>query len=50
MANSGGNDLTSGIAGLAGFIAIPIFLITIFLYDFFTSKDKIILNKMSINS
>jgi membrane protease YdiL (CAAX protease family) len=47
MAISGGNDLTSGIAGLAGFMTLTLFLIALFLYDFFISKDKILVNKMS---
>ena len=47
MAINGGNDLTSGIAGLAGFITLTIFLIFLFIYDYFFSKDKILLNKIS---
>ncbi len=47
MAISGGNDLTSGIAGFAGFITLTLFLILLFLYDFFISKDKISVNKIS---
>jgi membrane protease YdiL (CAAX protease family) len=49
MAISGGNDLNSGIAGLAGFITIILFIILIFIYDYFISKDKIFLNKISNN-
>ena len=47
MAVSGGNDLISGIAGLSGFITLTIFLIGLFIYDFFISKDKILLNRIS---
>jgi membrane protease YdiL (CAAX protease family) len=47
MTISGGNDLTSGIAGLAGFITLSLFLIVIFLYDYFISKDKIFVNKIT---
>lgn len=47
MAISGGNDLTSGIAGLAGFITLALFLIVLFLYDYYISKDKILINRIS---
>jgi len=47
IAISGGNDLTSGIAGLAGFISLAIFLIGLFIFDRFISKDKILSNKIS---
>lgn len=47
MTISGGNDLTSGIAGLAGFISFTLFLIAIFVYDYYISKDKIMVNKIS---
>jgi uncharacterized protein len=46
IAIDGGNDLTSGIAGLAGFISLFIFLILLFIYDYFISKDKILLHKL----
>ena len=46
MAINGGNDLTSGIAGIAGFITLTLFLIVFFLYDYFISKDKILGNKI----
>jgi membrane protease YdiL (CAAX protease family) len=49
MLVDGGNDLTVGITGLAGFITILIFLSGIFVYDYFISKDKILLNKISNN-
>jgi membrane protease YdiL (CAAX protease family) len=47
MAISGGNDLTLGIAGFAGFISFTLFLIVLFLYDYYISKDKILVNKIS---
>jgi uncharacterized protein len=43
----GGNDLTVGLTGLAGFIALTIVLICLFIYDYFISKEKILLNKIS---
>jgi len=43
----GGNDLTVGITGLTGFIALTISLIVFFVYDYFISKDKILVNKIS---
>lgn len=42
MAIKGGNDLTSGIAGLAGMITIALFIMALFLFDRFVSKDKIL--------
>lgn len=47
MKIEGGNDLTTGVAGLAGFIALLIVLTGIFIYDFYISKDKILTNKIS---
>jgi membrane protease YdiL (CAAX protease family) len=47
MAISGGTDLTSGITGLAGFITLAIFLIVLFIFDRYISKDKIVTNKIS---
>jgi len=47
MAVSGGNDLTAGITGLAGFIALIIFIAGIFIYDYFISKEKIMVNKIN---
>jgi uncharacterized protein YacL len=46
MLIDGGNDLTTGMAGLAGFIALLIILAVLFLYDYFISKDKILINKI----
>lgn len=42
----GGNDLTVGITGLAGFLSLIIFNGMIFLYDIFISKEKIVLSKV----
>ncbi len=42
---SGGNDLTTGITGLAGFITLIIFNILLFVYDRYMAKDKIIIVK-----
>jgi len=47
MALSGGNDLTAGIMGAAGFIALFIFVLAIFVYDYFISKEKIMVSKIS---
>jgi len=47
MAVSGGNDLTIGITGIAGFITLFIFVLAIFVYDHFITKEKIMLNKIS---
>ncbi len=47
MAVTGGNDLTSGIAGLAGFIALAIFLVLLFMFDYFVSKDRMLINPIS---
>ena len=43
----GGNDLTVGLTGLAGFIALTIVLICLFIYDYFISKEKILINKIN---
>jgi membrane protease YdiL (CAAX protease family) len=47
MAVSGGNDLTAGMMGIPGFIALFIFVLAIFVYDYFISKEKIMVNKIS---
>jgi uncharacterized protein len=46
MAISGGNDLTSGISGLAGFVTLAIFLMMLFIYDRYISKERIFTNRM----
>jgi membrane protease YdiL (CAAX protease family) len=43
---SGGNDLTSGITGLPGFIVLCVFMIILFFYDRFFGKDKILTNQI----
>ena len=43
----GGNDLTVGVTGLAGFLALLILLIGIFIYDFYISKERILISKIS---
>jgi uncharacterized protein len=47
MAVSGGNDLTTGITGIAGFITLFISVLAIFVYDYFITKEKIMLNKIN---
>ena len=47
MKIEGGSDLTTGVAGLAGFIALLIVLMGVFIYDSYISKDKILINKIS---
>ena len=44
MATSGGNDLTTGLMGLPGFITLIIFTAGIFIYDYFISKEKIMIS------
>jgi len=46
MSISGGNDLSAGITGLTGFITLIIFSALIFIYDYFISKEKIMVNKL----
>ncbi len=47
MLTDGGNDLTVGLTGLSGFIALTIVLICLFIYDYFISKEKILINKIN---
>ena len=47
MLVNGGNDLTTGLPGLAGFVTLSIFILLLFIYDYFISKDKILVNKIS---
>jgi membrane protease YdiL (CAAX protease family) len=47
MLTDGGNDLTVGLTGLAGFIALTIALICLFIYDYFISKEKILITKIN---
>jgi membrane protease YdiL (CAAX protease family) len=46
MMIKGGNDLNAGITGLAGFIAIIVFVALIFVYDMYISKNKIFTSKI----
>ncbi len=46
MMISGGNDLTAGITGIAGFITLVIFTLCLFLYDYYISKDKIFIKEI----
>jgi hypothetical protein len=41
MMLDGGNDLTIGATGLAGFIAMGILILVIFIYDRYISGEKI---------
>jgi len=47
MAVSGGNDLTDGITGIPGFITLLLFIAGFFIYDYFISKEKIMVNKIN---
>ena len=47
MFTDGGNDLTVGLTGLSGFIALTVILIFLFIYDYFISKEKILINKIN---
>ncbi len=47
MLIDGGNDLTVGMPGVAGFIALILAIAVLFVYDRYISKEKIFANKMS---
>lgn len=47
MVIDGGNDLTVGITGLAGFISLIVVLFVLIIYDNKLSKEKIMTNKIS---
>ncbi len=47
MLIEGGNDLTVGMPGVAGFITLIIAITVLFVYDRYISKEKILVNKMS---
>lgn len=47
MVIDGGNDLTVGMTGLAGFISLIVVLFVLFIYDNKLSKEKIMTNKIS---
>jgi len=46
----GGNDLTAGVTGLSGFLALLIILALIFIYDYSISREKIILKMLTLKS
>gem|GEM_PF-74152 len=46
----GGNDLTAGVTGLAGFLALLIIIALIFIYDFFIVREKIILKMLTLKT
>lgn len=47
MVIDGGNDLTVGMTGLAGFISLIVVLVLLFIYDNKLSKERIMTNKIS---
>jgi len=47
MVIKGGNDLTVGITGLAGFVSLIIILFMVFIFDNYISKEKVMINKIS---
>lgn len=47
MLVEGGNDLTIGATGLAGFLALAVIIFFMFLYDVFISGEKIMLQHIS---
>jgi membrane protease YdiL (CAAX protease family) len=46
MLTSGGNDLTTGLTGLAGFITLIFILILLYIYDSKITKEKILTGKI----
>lgn len=42
----GGNDLTVGMTGLAGFIALSVVLVLLYLYDRFISRERILTGRL----
>lgn len=47
MLIEGGNDLTVGMTGVAGFVALIIAIGGLFIFDRYISKDKILTNKVN---
>jgi len=47
MVIDGGNDLTVGMTGLAGFISLVVVLFVLFIYDHMISKERIMTNSLS---
>lgn len=50
MVLSGGNELTIGMTGLTGFIALSIVTAMFFVYDKYISQEKIMLQKINLKS
>lgn len=46
MIIDGGNDLTVGMTGLAGFIALSVVLVLLYLYDSFISRERILTGRL----
>ncbi|MFA7401048.1 MAG: CPBP family intramembrane glutamic endopeptidase [Bacteroidales bacterium] len=46
MLVEGGNDLIIGVSGVSGFIAILLTILGLFFYDYFISKEKIMLHSI----
>lgn len=46
MIIDGGNDLTVGMTGLAGFIALSVVLVLLYLYDRFISRERILTGRL----
>lgn len=44
----GGNDMLVGSTGLAGFIALTGFILLLFLYDRYVSKERIMGNTVTL--
>jgi len=47
MVIAGGNDLTVGVTGFAGFISLVLLLFVLFIYDHMISKERIMTNSLS---
>ena len=48
MQVSGGNDLTVGLTGAAGLIAMTVLILGIFIYDTYISRENIMLNQINM--
>lgn len=49
MLIEGGNDLTVGMTGVAGFISLTFTIAVLYLYDRYISKDNILTTKMHLH-
>ncbi|MEE4198524.1 MAG: CPBP family intramembrane glutamic endopeptidase [Bacteroidales bacterium] len=47
MVIDGGNDLTVGMTGIAGFISLGLVLLILFVYDRYLGKEKVMTNSLS---